>query len=163
MNSSDEKEVPWMIRKWWRLALLAFAFWSVGLGSSMPTLYVLSTRGKTIEATITGGFASKPNMMTCRYEVDGNTYSTSASTPTDRTGSSLKYDSGMIGSKITVTYDPRNPASCLDRDRRGSFNFDFFSALLAILGMSLFVGYMGHLRKRECLKKIQREKEWLRR
>src|SRR5258708_7902852 len=52
MNSSAQDPIPWLIRKWWRVPLFGFIFWSIGMGITLPVTYVLSKRGQTIEATI---------------------------------------------------------------------------------------------------------------
>ena len=153
MNSRAQAEIPWLIRTWWRVPLFAFCFLSIGMGTTLPFHYVLSKRGKTVEATITGEYGHKKKMVTCQYEVNGNTYTSCASTPNDFLHSPVEYSPALIGAKVLITYDPVNPKDSLDGDRREKFAGDFCRDLIGVFLACLFFAFTSRLARRDFLAK----------
>lgn len=142
MNSNAEKRMQWLEQHRWALPLFVFSFGLIVFSFSLPTDYVLSKRGKIIEATITGRASPGKNTVTCAYEVDGVIYRAYAGTPKDITGSSGEYSPSLIGGKVTITYDPLHPETTLDGDMRGRF---IEQLCLAILGPAIPAAFLALL------------------
>lgn len=121
-----------------------FLFLSIVNAGSLRTDYILSNRGKVVEATITGEYGQKKKMVTCTYEVDGITYPALAQTPRD-----LEYSPDMAGNKVLLTYDPLDPKIHSYGDKPGTFLEEFSVGITFLCLACAFVAYVSIVAKRD--------------
>lgn len=155
MTSKAERQLQWLEQHRWLLPLFVFCIGILVLSFSLPTEYILSKRGKVTEATITGGYGRK-TIVACTYEVDGIIYHTGAETPKDISGSPVEYSPSLIGRKVLITYDPQNPETALDGDRRGTFGEQLALMLFSMVLFSTFIGLLLRYGSLEPLKRLNK-------
>ena len=135
---NEARRIPWLLRRWYRIAGVAWVFWSLAVAYEAAARYGLSTRGRVTEATISGPVHYKPNLATYEYTVQGQRYEGEASTP-----NGVRFSHDLVGTRLTVTYDREQPAVSRVGNWRNRFIGDLAFSVGLVTVLALLTGALG--------------------